>query len=61
MASTTGFAGNPVTGSWTLTITFATDTALANGVTAYKIHGTINAVMNPIGGGANPLTAVATF
>jgi hypothetical protein len=61
MASTTGFAGNPVTGSWTLTITFATDTALANGVTAYKIHGTINAVMNPIGGGANPLTAIATF
>lgn len=61
MASTTGFQGNPVTGSWTLTITSATDTASTAGTSAWKIHGTIDAVMNPIGGGANPLTAKATF
>ena len=60
MASTTGFQGNPVTGSWTLTITSANDTATTAGGKAYKIHGTIDAVMTPFGGG-NTLTAKATF
>lgn len=60
MASTTGFPGNPVTGTWTLIITSATDTATTTGGKAYKIHGTIDAVMTPFGGG-NTLTAKATF